>query len=297
MIDSLVHYSGLTAEIYAYPSLSAAEVTLGPIPEFEGELRSHLADKTPTSHESEAVSLLNASQYNYFHMMAQSLPHLCVMDDALPREVPLVLGAHHSGGHSFVTDALQLLYPHRRFVLLNVGEAITVEELTSIPPLTTNILLPDGLKLLRTRILRALDPEIDPVEAVYLRRGDGERDRRRTLNDAEIVEALRYRWPGIRVITPGRLSFREQIQAVRGAKFVIGAHGAQLTNLLWADQDATVIEIAPRNLNVASVFRGLANATDVTYHCAQSFGSSGHDWAFADQVVDINSLNAIVRMC
>jgi hypothetical protein len=283
-------YSGTTVSVFSEAHVEAAEATLGRIPT---DLATSLAsfDGFPSLGSEDAViALVHLYQYNYFHMLAQALPLLLVLEDELPPGLPLLVGGHHIGGHPFAEEALRLIFPSRRKRYLRVGESISVERALAIPPVTTNVFLPSGIALLRDRVLRTLYRRNTGGSAIYLARGDKERNRRQTSNEGEVVEVLRRKWPSLRVVRPGLMTLQEQVHAVGGASTVIGTHGAQLTNMLWCNPGATVLEMPPDNFNIPSVFRTLAQCLDLRYLQTPSAVVDGGEWNRADQVVDVVQL-------
>ncbi len=75
---------------------------------------------------------------------------------------------------------------------------------------------------------------------LYVARGGG---RRRVLRAAEI-EALMVRL-GFTIVRPEQLGFAEQVRLFAEASWVVGAHGAGLTNILFAPPGCTVVEFMP----------------------------------------------------
>jgi len=63
---------------------------------------------------------------------------------------------------------------------------------------------------------------------------------------------------------PGALSVRETVAMLRQAKYLIGAHGAGLTNLAFMHPHTAVLEIFPHNF-VDSMYRSLAGFRNIRY--------------------------------
>lgn len=57
----------------------------------------------------------------------------------------------------------------------------------------------------------------------------------------ELAEYLKTK--GFEILVPGRLSYRQQIQAFSEASVVIGPHGAGLTNIVFCPKGAKVVEL------------------------------------------------------
>jgi len=63
----------------------------------------------------------------------------------------------------------------------------------------------------------------------------------------------------------GKLSFEEQVKLMANAGIVIGAHGAALTNIMFAPSHAAVIELTPHLFNWP-LYRKLADAANLFYY-------------------------------
>ena len=86
-----------------------------------------------------------------------------------------------------------------------------------------------------------LDREVVSDESFSLVR----RARKRTLSNYEEIESLLREWDFETVDTDG-MSLREQAQIFRECRFVIGVHGAGLTNIIHAyDHDLSLLELRP----------------------------------------------------
>ena len=72
-------------------------------------------------------------------------------------------------------------------------------------------------------------------------RGDKKRRHRRVKNEAELVAALEPL--GFEAVDPGVLAPAEQVRAFAEAEYIVGPHGARLTNLAFAAPGAAVIEL------------------------------------------------------
>lgn len=98
---------------------------------------------------------------------------------------------------------------------------------------------PFSLDLLR-KMLRPV--ERGPgTRMLYVSRHDAKS--RRVRNEEELFAAL-DKW-GFERIMPGQLSFTEQARLFSEARLIVGAHGAGLTNMLFAGADAALVELRP----------------------------------------------------
>ena len=146
------------------------------------------------------------------------------------------------------------------------------------------------------RIRQALAPKGPPRRAIYIARTDAWQ--RRLRNEAAMIElAGRF---GLETVVPGNLSFQEQVTTFAGARLVVGAHGAGLSNVAYCRPGTVVYELVPghyRNL----CFRTIADQCGLIYW-ADAFTSDGigppvmRDWE-----VDLGMVSArlaeLSRIC
>ncbi|MEM8786430.1 MAG: glycosyltransferase family 61 protein [Pseudomonadota bacterium] len=112
-------------------------------------------------------------------------------------------------------------------------------------------------------------------DRLYVSRGD---TRKRQMIGGEALEAgLAAR--GFEAVMPGRLSFREQIDTFMKASHVVGAHGAGLTNMLFAPAGARLFEIFPAD-KIKNTYFLLARSLSQSYGYAIG-GESGKHEAFS----------------
>jgi capsular polysaccharide biosynthesis protein len=117
-----------------------------------------------------------------------------------------------------------------------------VERLIYVPPVAmTGDHERESLLLLRQAIWENLDctPAKPGWRKIYLTRKNA--PSRRIVNEDELLPLLRER--GFEVVDCGTLSFDEQVKLFSEARYVVGPHGASLTNIVWAPAGAKVFEI------------------------------------------------------
>ncbi|HAB62578.1 MAG TPA: hypothetical protein DCE48_18090 [Lachnospiraceae bacterium] len=69
---------------------------------------------------------------------------------------------------------------------------------------------------------------------------------RRISNIEHLSSALRKF--GFSIITPGKLNLKDQISVLKDADSVIGVMGAEMTNIVYANQNAKILNIAPASM-------------------------------------------------
>ena len=122
---------------------------------------------------------------------------------------------------------------------------------------------------------------------VFLSRADtrmgpiGTRNRR-IENEEELEEAMSE--AGFDIVVPGTMPFREQVASVAYAEIVAGIHGAGMSNLLWCQKRAHVIEIVSQALFDAGP-RRLAAAAGHRYSQIILPPSPGSRYGSADAAI------------
>jgi capsular polysaccharide biosynthesis protein len=88
---------------------------------------------------------------------------------------------------------------------------------------------------------------------------------RRVANEDELTPLLeRF---GIQVIDPGGLSFAKQAALFACAEFIIGPHGAGLTNMVLAPALRTVVELLPDSFDQGvTSYSALSDVLEIDYH-------------------------------
>jgi capsular polysaccharide biosynthesis protein len=78
------------------------------------------------------------------------------------------------------------------------------------------------------------------------------------VNEAELAAALAPL--GFRTVVPERMSVADQVRTFARAQVIVAAHGAGLTNMIFAPREALVVEVTSTNIASMSDFRFMAAA-------------------------------------
>lgn len=201
--------------------------------------------------EVEVVSFLMAGGFsqNYYHWHADILPRLSALDYLDVNELTLVF----SQLNSFQSSTLK--YMGLRIPRIKQKEVVG-NKLLFFKSLYYAPFFAGKYPLLSPRLAKFYNEiSIDTKKndsniSKYLFITRENNNRRLLLNEKELISVLKKKWD-FTVIDPGNYSYEEQVSMFRGAKVMIGAHGAGFTNLLYADSSATVIELfADKYLNI-----------------------------------------------
>lgn len=227
----------------------------------------------------------NAIHHNYYHWLIQAVP---AIDAAIRRNEGRPVRLALRPETSFQRDSLALLgyadvprlpiLPDRQYALREAeysgfldGAAIFLTSRTEAATFA--------------RLRRAAPIKRPPCDRIYVARTDA--PVRRMRNEAELIEPLRAR--GFRIVTPGTMPFREQVDLFRNASLVVGPHGAGLSNIVFCERETFIYELVPA-LYQNSCFTILADLCDLRYW-ADMFASLGAGEGFTgDWDVDVASV-------
>jgi capsular polysaccharide biosynthesis protein len=256
------------------------------------------APKTPTNVVIEKPSLLLKRPWyrNYGHWVVDNAALLSLAGRlTLPGEWQIVTGRYDGGLQAIVRETLEILAPGVAVIEHPDDEAWRFAELhyvspVHIPPLFK---LPEGLACLRAQILRGRLADGTPRRAIYVMR---EAHERRKLANEDAVVALCQEF-GIEVVSPERMSLRDQAGLFHRASLVVGVKGAGLTNALFCTPRAHVIVLSPADFP-DPFFWDLVGQFGGNY--SEIFGALvGRDCGQSENpfTIDISRLRAILTAC
>lgn len=186
---------------------------------------------------------LTASQAheNYFHWVTDALPKLALAQAAgynLSDFDHFIVNSH---SRAFQQETLTLLgIPTAKIVALDEHPVLQCAKLlvTTAPCLSGNV-SPWMIRFLRDSFLTG--NVVTGQEKIFI--GRKNTVRRSLLNESAISAALEQQ--GFKTVYPETLSFAQQVSLFAGAKVIIAAHGAALTNLAFAAPGTRVLELFP----------------------------------------------------
>lgn len=232
----------------------------------------------------------------YFHWMTECLPRLLVGvgQDAAPKCL-LLPGAFERDG--FVAETLEA-FPEvavryiGRWSVAKVGRALVPERVG--PP---GVYRPEILRGVADRLAGASADKsrtVKPAERIYVSRVRS--GRRQLVNEDAVVNLLAER--GFVTIYPEELTVADQIAYARGARYMVGAHGGGLTNMMFMSPGASVLELRRGHGQWGfECFFTLAGACGIDYYyelCHSNYSVPGGYYHHGDLVVDLDSLRKTV---
>lgn len=200
---------------------------------------------------------------NYYHFLIDAIPKLYIIDEyEYLKGLPLIVRSLPINKPFFQYMLKKNIFNGRPIIELRKEDKWThVKELYLVRALRNN-----KESLLKT--INYCMPEDKlrsdrKYERIYIKRS--ERTGRFILNCDEIENFLKKN--NFVIINPDNCSFEEQIIVFRNSKYIIGAHGAGLTNLIFAyKNNPRILEISPNN-RVTAFYYFLANTLNCYYDC------------------------------
>jgi capsular polysaccharide biosynthesis protein len=203
----------------------------------------------------------NRSHTNYYHWLIQALPSIDLSIRSRPRsrEVALIL----PDLRPWQAQTLRLLGLDRvERVRLNKGPFYFLPSVEFSEFLSGRVAFSVSRSAVATfQRLKDATPYSTPVhDIIYIARTDSQQ--RVMSNESELIKRLLNE--GVAVVVPGRMPVTQQINLFRGARAVIGGHGAGLSNLVFCSPGTIVYELIPTNYRNAC-FNRLAQAVGARY--------------------------------
>lgn len=268
-------------------------------------------------YKSSVINLVGNGSYNFAHWMTEFLPQLVLLRNAAvdlsgykilvdSRAFPSMLEALSLLGVSdeqlINIDELTFNdFPEALWVspVANVvfqrPKAILSSEHDKLTEPSHTIFHPEVLRITRDTFLGlTLEQPYDAApEKIFIKRFPGRRYHARSIiNEYAIQHKLEAE--GFVSIEPSRLTFTEQIKLFSKAKYIVGASGAALLNMIWAPQGAKVI-VLMNDSKVANYWYFSNIAFSVGHQLSYVLGKidntgNWHDIHHADFEIDVGAV-------
>ena len=97
---------------------------------------------------------------------------------------------------------------------------------------------------------------------IYISRNKSER--RRIINEQSLIRLLKnYKF---KILYSEKISFNKQLKIFSSAKYIIGLHGAGLTNLIWMKKRSYLLEMKPEKDLYLNCYYNLSSLLNINYH-------------------------------
>lgn len=218
--------------------------------------------------------MVQRASYNYHHFVLEIATSALLWrrEGVLEPDRPLIIAAT-----PFAEELLGLAGVTSRVRGLARNSLVLLRHSRVLQSTPAGFLAPELIEELSSRVTTAVRDDDGGPRVVYLQRPASQR--RSLSNEAEVLGAMRSVLGPIAVVDPGSLSVRDQVRAVRSARIIIGPHGAQLTNLVWARRAEALVELLHYRL---PDYQSLAGVRGVEYRAVRgdAFDAPDHDRPF-----------------
>jgi len=209
----------------------------------------------PVDRVIEKPFVLLGTDENFSHWLERNLLKFAVLEAAgVDESLPVLINDDLRG---YQREYLRLVgVPPERLLPVPRGLLVSCRKVAIPVCLRNRPRMRFGMDWLRARVADHMDPPALARDLVFVSRRDS--NLRVMHNEAELEQALRPL--GFTTFVAGEAPVAEQIRAFSRARVIVGAHGAGLTNLMFAPPGAFVLEIAtPGSVGMAE-FRYIAAA-------------------------------------
>lgn len=193
---------------------------------------------------------------NYSHWLFRNMLKLSTLDRAgLLYAYPWLVNGDLSG---YQTEYIKLLgQPPERLIKVERHAVIACKRVL-VPALHVSTqAVTQGVQWLRERFAHLLVAPAQATRRLFVSRRDS--TRRSLLNEDAVFRNLEPL--GFERVVPGEMSVAAQIAAFSGARVIVAAHGAALTNMVFAPPGATIVELTSSAIEHMNLFRKLARST------------------------------------
>jgi capsular polysaccharide biosynthesis protein len=267
---------------------------------------SHISSKL-----NRAATFLDACAPNYAHWLTEVLPRIAAFSaDVRFKEVPILVD---SGLHENLIESLALICHDRQVIFVPPRKSLLVQELvvTSVAGYVPwgrrvqsdyghshGVFNPHALANM-VSMLRSAVTDVSAVsevtdgqwpKRVFLRRSGGGR---MLVNEVKLLRILDR--SGFTPVYPEKLTFGQQLSLFSNAEHIVGASGAALANLLFANQNCKIDILIPEFKGISywywqNIACAVGNKIRYTFGSPMSVAMGIH----SDFSIDVKNLRAIV---
>lgn len=229
---------------------------------------------------------------NYYHWLSETLCRIWVVKDKCDQMI-LLLPPEETLS-KYALDSLRL-FKFKKIIHIPIGKSALVRTLCmpAQRPIL-NCYNPDILREINKMYRSYVNCETSHCELtdrIYICRKNA--TQRKIINEEEVISVMKKF--NFNIICPENYTFFEQVSIFCKTRYVVGIHGAGLTNMLFMPPGSTVFELIKRKTNpirhLNLLYWYMADALRHKYYC-QICEPTDKDEMFisADIIVDIELL-------
>lgn len=216
--------------------------------------------RTPQARVRQGILLTDAYFNGFFHWYADTLPKLEALRQSEADLSDWEVLVPHNRWTNFSACTLEMYEVRHR--IIKAGEAVAIDNLCIIPPLAaTGNYRPSLMQGVRKRLHAVTSQKNTPLRCFISRRNA---KKRRLTNEPQAIDLSRKY--GYTPVVLEELTPLAQLSLVSRCESLAGLHGAGLTHMLTANNNATVLEIRGDNDRGNNCYFSLASALEYPYH-------------------------------
>lgn len=205
------------------------------------------------------LAVFDSWSNGYFHWMCDVLPKLALLEST-HSDCHILLPEDYTS--AYISETLKHFdfkgierIPKKCYA--NVSDLYVCEKIA--PSGNYN---PQIMHMLRDKFLsKNINKEVNGNERIYISRSKVER--RKILNEDQMIPLLeKY---GFKVIHFEDYSLSQQIEIARNSKYLVGLHGAGLTNIMFMNSNSSVLELKAENDRTNHCYFSIASVMDINY--------------------------------
>jgi hypothetical protein len=202
--------------------------------------------------------LVSPQSHNYYHWLFDVLPRIKLYTDVLDHISHFCISA--AVPQKFLDLLPAFGIPLNKILLVNDTDKLHFDNLyvASLPGSEGRS--PKWAIAYVRNVLLGKTPT-QPNRKIYFKRGD--QSDRKILNEASIITLLES--IGFETIDPDKLTITAQIELMQQAKLVISTHGGALSNLLFLQEEAAIVEIFSPDYFRTDCYFTLARMLNLNY--------------------------------
>ena len=232
------------------------------------------------------------SGINYWHWITTSLARLYMVQK---------INGFHCRNYFYIVNSLKNGFVRDSLARFGISPEQCIETPEGTGTLCDNLILPSKLYDVDNDAIRYLreflrQPTSNSKRKIYISRDAT----RKILNESQVMEVLSKR--GFEKVRCESISFSDQVSLFSDASVIVGPHGAGMTNILFAQDNAKVMEIRNRTYHGPCYYQ-LCDKLGFDYynlygtgHEIKSFRESSSD-LYGNITVDmVNLINTLDMM-
>ena len=304
--EAYVTYAGSWSRVDSTTSTLGAEFTTGAATGLVGatiDPRPEPSGFTQVPTFSGGVAVVSDSGYNIHQFIWEHLPAIHLFRDIVAEHGRLLVGVSDEGPHAFVRPLLALVGLDVEVVTLPLHSRVSLYDTTVLGTFPFRVYPMDLVTQVRDLVLSNVaggtrKPPHVSRSAVFLGRGDAERNRRKLGNETAVLNVLRATWPELKTIRSALCPLEATIESLRGCRILVGPTGGALAHALWATELEHLVELVPEEYPGTTEAEEASELLGFRYHRVAAHRSEDRrdiKWVNADHDADVTALRSVLN--